>query len=116
MAPHAKYWHLKNLRRTFVPGEDFALFHQTPLPDGEIDYRFAVSAMLAAGYTGDYAIEGLRLGDAITVKLVEAAPVAGALRFEILSEGRYEVGAKRHAGRRRVERPKSRPKRAGRRR
>jgi len=29
-----------------------------------------------------------RLGDAVTVKLVEAAPVAGALRFELVSEGR----------------------------
>jgi ribonuclease R len=29
-----------------------------------------------------------RLGDSVTVKLVEAAPVAGALRFELLSEGR----------------------------
>jgi sugar phosphate isomerase/epimerase len=66
MAPHAKYWHMKNLRRTYVPGEDFALFHQTPLPDGEIDYRFALSAMLAAGYKGDFAIEGIRLGDGIT--------------------------------------------------
>lgn len=66
MAPHAKYWHMKNLRRTYVPGEEFALFHQTTLPDGEIDYRFAVAAMLAAGYAGDFAIEGLRLGDAIS--------------------------------------------------
>src|SRR6478609_6196144 len=65
---------------------------------------------------GDHTGESYRLGDAITVKLVEAAPVAGALRFEILSEGRYDVSAKRHAGRRRFERPKSRPKRAGRRR
>jgi sugar phosphate isomerase/epimerase len=65
MAPRAHYWHLKNLRRTHVPGEEFALFHQTPLPDGEIDYRFAVAAMRAAGYVGDYAIEGLRLGDAL---------------------------------------------------
>ena len=32
--------------------------------------------------------ETFRLGDNITVKLVEAAPVAGALRFEILSRGR----------------------------
>ncbi len=37
-----------------------------------------------------------RLGDSVTVKLVEAAPVAGALRFELMSEGR--------AGRRRQER------------
>ena len=29
-----------------------------------------------------------RLGDPVTVKLVEAAPVAGALRFQLLSEGR----------------------------
>jgi ribonuclease R len=32
--------------------------------------------------------ETYRLGDRVTVKLVEAAPVAGALRFEVLSEGR----------------------------
>src|SRR5213079_61389 len=43
---------------------------------------------------GDHTGESYRLGDAITVKLVEAAPVAGALRFEILSEGRYETGQK----------------------
>jgi ribonuclease R len=33
-----------------------------------------------------------RLGDRATVKLIEAAPVAGALRFEILSDGRIEKG------------------------
>nr|WP_164919501.1 ribonuclease R [Hansschlegelia zhihuaiae] len=32
--------------------------------------------------------ESYRLGDHVDVKLVEAAPVAGALRFEMLSEGR----------------------------
>jgi len=32
--------------------------------------------------------ETYRLGDPVTAKLVEAAPVAGALRFELLSEGR----------------------------
>jgi len=34
--------------------------------------------------------ESYRLGDHVTVKLVEAAPVAGALRFELLSEGRID--------------------------
>ena len=34
--------------------------------------------------------EAYRLGDPVTVKLVEAIPVAGALRFEMLSEGRHE--------------------------
>lgn len=38
--------------------------------------------------TGSRHGESFRLGDAISVKLVEAAPVAGALRFEIVSEGR----------------------------
>lgn len=37
---------------------------------------------------GRHSGETYRLGDTVTVKLVEAAPVAGALRFEVLSEGR----------------------------
>jgi ribonuclease R len=38
--------------------------------------------------TGERSGLGYRLGDPIRVKLAEAAPLAGALRFEILSEGR----------------------------
>jgi len=41
---------------------------------------------------GDRTGESYRLGDKVEVKLVEAIPVAGALRFEILSEGRYDIG------------------------
>ena len=37
---------------------------------------------------GDRTGETYRLGDSVEVKLIEAAPVAGALRFELLSEGR----------------------------
>jgi ribonuclease R len=41
-----------------------------------------------------------RLGDVVDVRLVEAAPVAGALRFELLSEGQVVPrGRKREAGR-----------------
>src|SRR6185312_14400278 len=36
-----------------------------------------------------------RLGDAVEVKLVEAAPLAGALRFELLSSGRILPRAER---------------------
>jgi ribonuclease R len=36
-----------------------------------------------------------RLGDAVEVRLIEAAPVAGALRFELLSEGRPSAGRSR---------------------
>jgi ribonuclease R len=51
-----------------------------------------------------------RLGDTVEVRLVEAAPVAGALRFELLSEASSTVrrGRKDFAGRddaRRERRP-----------
>ena len=48
-----------------------------------------------------------RLGDAVTVRLVEAAPVAGALRFELVSEGRHEPRRRAQASRR----PKKLPRR-----
>jgi ribonuclease R len=41
---------------------------------------------------GERTGETYRLGDRVEVKLVEAAPVAGALRFELLSQGRYSAG------------------------
>ncbi len=47
---------------------------------------------------GDRSGETYRLGDRVSVRLAEAAPVAGALRFEILSGGRRDAGA-RHRGR-----------------
>ena len=47
-------------------------------------YRF-VEEMQAM--VGDRTGETFRIGDDVRVRLVEAAPVAGALRFELLSEG-----------------------------
>jgi ribonuclease R len=44
---------------------------------------------------GDRTGESYRLGDDVTVRLVEAIPSAGALRFEMLSEGKRQPG---HAG------------------
>jgi ribonuclease R len=38
---------------------------------------------------GDDTGDTYRLGDMVVVKLVEAAPVAGAVRFEILTKGRF---------------------------
>lgn len=66
LAPRAKYWHCKNLRRVYIPENKHTIFLRVPLPDGEIDYRFAISAMVAAGYQGYLAIEGLQLGDQIS--------------------------------------------------
>ena len=60
--------------------------------------------------------ESYRLGDPVTVKLVEAAPVAGALRFELLSEGRQGRPARRpHKGHGREQRPPGRTHRRKRR-
>ena len=47
---------------------------------------------------GDHTGETHRLGDRVTVRLVEAAPVAGALRFELLTQGR-SAGVRRSATR-----------------
>jgi ribonuclease R len=62
----------------------------------------------AQALVGDRTGEGWRLGDNVEVKLVEAAPLAGALRFEILSEGSRigAVSGKRGERRRRVMREK----------
>ncbi|MBI3970731.1 MAG: sugar phosphate isomerase/epimerase [Chloroflexi bacterium] len=63
LAPKAKYWHCKQLRRVHIPDLGKAFFLKVPLPDGEIDYRFAISAMVDAGYQGYLAVEGVREGD-----------------------------------------------------
>ena len=41
-----------------------------------------------------------RLGDVVDVRLVEAAPVAGALRFELLSEGTVAPRGRKGNGKR----------------
>ena len=66
LAPKAKYWHCKQLRRAHIPELQKAYFHKVPLPDGEIDYRFAIAAMADAGYGGVLAIEGVREGDQLS--------------------------------------------------
>ena len=55
-------------------------------------YEEAMHAMV-----GSRSGESHRLGDRVTVKLVEAAPVAGALRFELLSSGRSGEAPRREA-------------------
>jgi ribonuclease R len=48
-----------------------------------------------------------RLGDVVDVRLVEAAPVAGALRFELLSEGHVSPRGRRREQRGSVSKPKA---------
>jgi len=61
---------------------------------------------------GDTSGETYQLGDRVRVRLAEAAPVAGALRFELLSPGRIE--SKRTTPRRARERERSGERRPGR--
>ncbi len=65
LAPKTRYWHCKQLQRLQIPQLERSYYHLVPLQEGEIDYRFAISAMVAAGYTGWLAIEGCRYGDQI---------------------------------------------------
>ena len=66
LAPRSKYWHCKNLHRIYVPELDRSFYIRVPLPDGEIDYRFAISAMQDAGFDGYLAVEGSTEGDQLT--------------------------------------------------
>ena len=62
--------------------------------------------------TGDKTGLGFRLGDSVKVKLVEAVPLAGALRFEMLEEGRKMPTAVRSfhkSGRRDKSTPRKKP-------
>jgi len=64
------------------------------------DYYRYVEEMQAM--VGDRTGETFRIGDDVSVRLLEVAPVAGALRFELLSEGGRGVpssGGRAHKGR-----------------
>lgn len=63
LASRSKYWHCKNLHRIHIPEINHSYFVRVPLPDGDIDYRFAISAMVEAGFEGYLAIEGATEGD-----------------------------------------------------
>ena len=63
LAPVATYWHCKNLYRVYLPHDERSVFLRAALPDGEIDYRWAIAAMKDAGYNGYLAIEGSNTGD-----------------------------------------------------
>lgn len=65
LAPRSKYWHCKNLVRVHIPENRHAIFLRVPLPDGQIDYRFAIHSMDDAGYDGYLAVEGAQTGDAL---------------------------------------------------
>lgn len=59
------------------------------IPAGTLGNDYFRHDEAAHALTGARTGESFRLGDGVNVRLVEAAPMAGALRFEMLSEGRY---------------------------
>jgi len=61
--------------------------------------------------TGEKTGLGYQLGDTVQVRLAEAVPLAGALRFEMLSPGRkMPVGSRSfHKAGRRTSRPSAKP-------
>ena len=66
LAPRSMYMHCKNLVRVHIPQLRHSIFLRVPLPDGDIDYRFAITAMHEAGFDGYLAVEGARDGDQLT--------------------------------------------------
>ncbi|MGI9147396.1 MAG: sugar phosphate isomerase/epimerase family protein [Chloroflexota bacterium] len=80
LAPRSVYWHCKNLRRLHIPEHHRSYFQRVPLPEGDLDYRFAIAAMLDAGYDGYLAIEGARQGDQLTQDRLGVEYVCGLLR------------------------------------
>ena len=79
MAPKAKYWHCKSLKKVHYPQLEKAIFLRVPLDIGDIDYRFAVSAMVDAGYQGYMAIEGANSGDQLTQDIRSAKYARGLI-------------------------------------
>ena len=85
LAPYTNYFHCKNVTRVPLPDGSRTLFVRHTLADGEINYRFAVAALLDAGYTGYMAIEGFLNGDQLSIDGRSAA-YARSLIDEIQAE------------------------------
>lgn len=58
LAPLAAYVHVKNMRRVYVPDIDRASFFPVTVEEGEVDWRFCIQALHAAGYDGWLTFEG----------------------------------------------------------
>ena len=78
---------------------------------GEDYYRYDETTH---SMTGERTGETYQLGDRVEVQLAEAMPLAGALRFELLSEGRYQKASGKGAAKRRPPRNKPAPAKSAR--
>ncbi|MGH2458824.1 MAG: sugar phosphate isomerase/epimerase family protein [Chloroflexota bacterium] len=58
-----KFWHVKNVQRTFIPELRHSFFNHATLEYVDIDYRWALARLVAAGFDGYLSIEGAGRGD-----------------------------------------------------
>jgi ribonuclease R len=61
------------------------------IPASTIGKDFYIYSEADHAMIGERTGETFRLGDTVEVQLVEAHPLAGALRFKLISEGRYDL-------------------------
>lgn len=66
VAPHAKYWHVKNYTRTEDPASGVIVTHPAPLESGIINYRAAIRMALAHGFSSPFLCEHYG-GDGLSV-------------------------------------------------
>ena len=85
LAPYANYWHCKNIRSIQFPGQRYTFFFRESLPDGELNYRWAMAVMLEAGFDGYMILEGIQDGDQF-YKDGRSAAYARALIQELQGE------------------------------
>ncbi|EPE95085.1 sugar phosphate isomerase/epimerase family protein [Rhizobium grahamii] len=66
VAPHAKYWHVKNYSRMEDPASGVIVTHPAPLEQGIINYRAAIRMALSHGYSSPFLCEHYG-GDGLSV-------------------------------------------------
>ncbi|CAN7247356.1 sugar phosphate isomerase/epimerase [Rhizobium sp. LjRoot30] len=66
VAPHAKFWHVKNYTRTEDPASGVIVTHPAPLESGIINYRAAIRMALAHGFSSPFLCEHYG-GDGLSV-------------------------------------------------
>jgi sugar phosphate isomerase/epimerase len=64
LAPYTNFWHVKSCAKTYVVDEARTYSHGATLVAGEIDYRWALTQMVRAGYDGWISVESGR-GDSL---------------------------------------------------
>ncbi|MGH2458387.1 MAG: sugar phosphate isomerase/epimerase family protein [Chloroflexota bacterium] len=63
LAGRVRIWHVKNVQRVHVPEVGRSFFTHAALDLGDIDYRWALARLVAAGFDGPISIEGAGPGD-----------------------------------------------------